>query len=501
MADQWTDFGSGFEDTGDGRQLEDSLFATGGGVFDEEVKADAFEAVAAAQPSNPPPPPLEQTASEQAAEADAVRRLQQGEVATLEGVYAVLRRLSRSDQERFPASVSVRPRASPFAAFASDHDAFFVSRERAPPVVGPPNTNTVSVAFQSPLNGECWWDPLSPANGVCARPMARRYRSGESAGQVHGYRGRQYTLVQRRLPDGPAAADRNAQCSLVQIWKEAHAPQQAVATRKSRKRHKAKGSDEDDAGSDAGSSATGVTGSDVEESPRWLQAGMASGSSSGGWASSAGSVGGPSPPLQQRPLSPSNQGHVVADDVRFLGSIYVSGRIHGTLVTPPGAADYGEWFPSDELYKPGTVVRLSSRRLTLDTRGSGPCLVTSTSPSIEAGVNSDGKGATCAFLGQVPVRCRGPVRCGDLLVPSGLSDGVAIGRRCSDREDALGVALESGDSPHDMEHTVLCLVRWRERPRPVNHVPRILWCLAVLMLCLEQSKIAFLLLCLATWPF
>jgi len=499
MADRWTDFGSGFEDTGDGQQLEDSLFATGGGVFDE-VKADSFEAVAAAQP--PRPPPIEQTAEAAAAEADAVGRLQRGEVATLEGVYAVLRRLSRSDQEPFPPSVSVRPRASPFAAFASDHDAFFVSRERAPPITGPPQTNTVSVAFQSPLNGECWWDPLSPANGVCARPMARRYRSGENAGQVHGYRGRQYTLVQRRLPDGPAAADRNAQCSLVQIWKEAHAPQQAVATRKSRKRHKAKGSDEDDAGSDAGSSATGVTGSDVEESPRWLQAGTASGSSSGGWASSAGSVGGPSPPLQQRPLSPHRGEHVVADDVRFLGSIYVSGRIHGTLVTPPGAADYGEWFPSDSNYVPGTVVRLSSRRLTLDTtRGAGPCLVTSTSPSIEAGVPSDGKGATCAFLGQVPVRCRGPVRCGDLLVPSGLNDGVAIGRRCADREDALGIALESGDSPHDMEHTVLCLVRWRERPRPVNHVPRILWCLAVFMLFLGWPQVAVLLLCLATWPF
>jgi len=274
-----------------------------------------------------------------------------------------------------------------------------------------------------------------------------------------------------------------------------------VATRKSRKRHKAKGSDEDDAGSDAGSSATGVTGSDVEESPRWLQAGMASGSSSGGWASSAGSVGGPSPSIPNRPLSPHRGEHVVADDVRFLGSIYVSGRIHGTLVTPPGAADYGEWFPADQHYTPGTVVRLSSRRLTLDTRGAGPCLVTSTSPSLAAGVPNEGKGATCAFLGQVPVRCRGPVRCGDLLVPSGLNDGVAIGRRCADREDALGIALESGDSPHDMEHTILCLVRWRESPRPVNHVPRILWCLAVLMLFLERSKLAVLLLCLATWPF
>jgi len=190
----------------------------------------------------------------------------------------------------------------------------------------------------------------------------------------------------------------------------------------------------------------------------------------------------------------------VADDVRFLGSIYVAGRIHGTLVTPPGAADYGEWFPSDDVYKPGTVVRLASKRLTLDTRGAGPCLVTSTSPSIEAGVQH-GKGATCAFLGQVPVRCRGPVRCGDLLVPSGLNDGVAIGCRCSDREDSLGIALESGDSPHDMEHTVLCLVRWREKPLPVNYIPRVLWCLAVLMLFLEQFKLAVLLLCLATWPF
>ena len=114
---------------------------------------------------------------------------------------------------------------------------------------------------------------------------------------------------------------------------------------------------------------------------------------------------------------------------------------------------------------------------------------------------SEEKGATCAFLGQVPVRCRGPVRCGDLIVPSGLCDGVAIGRRCADRVDALGIALESGDSPHDMEHTVLCLVRWREKPQPVNHVPRILWCLAVVMLFLERSKLAVLLLCLATWPF
>ena len=246
-----------------------------------------------------------------------------------------------------------------------------------------------------------------------------------------------------------------------------------------------------------------MTGSDVEESPRWLQAGTASGSSSGGWASSTGSVGGPSPQVVNRPLSPHRGEHVVADDVRFLGSIYVSGRIHGTLVTPPGAADYGEWFPSDDVHTPGTVVRLASRRLTLDTRGSGPCLVTSTSPSLAAGVPySEEKGATCAFLGQVPVRCRGPVRCGDLLVPSGLNDGVAIGRRSLLTEKArwaLRWRAATAPTTWNIRFCVWCA--GARGQRPVNHVPRILWCLAVLMLCPERSKLAVLLLCLATWPF
>ena len=188
MADQWTDFGSGFEDTGDGRQLETDLFATGG-VFGDEVKADAFEAVAAAQPSNPPPPPIEQTAEAAAAEADAVRRLQQGEVATLEGVYAVLRRLSRSDQEPFPPSVSVRPKASPFAAFASIMTLFLCQRAVAACLRDTPQTNTVSVAFQSPLNGECWWDPPHQRT-ACVR------------GRWRGDTGRARARASPRLPGG-----------------------------------------------------------------------------------------------------------------------------------------------------------------------------------------------------------------------------------------------------------------------------------------------------------
>ena len=71
------------------------------------------------------------------------------------------------------------------------------------------------------------------------------------------------------------------------------------------------------------------------------------------------------------------------------------------------------------------------------------------------------------------MRCRGP--CGAAIaLPSGLNDGVAIGRRSLDREGALGTALESGDSPHDMEHTFYAWC-WRERPSQ-SIIPRILWC-------------------------
>ena len=504
---EWTDFGSGFED-GDAAQLEHTLFATGEDAVFEESKTDplAFEAVAAASVLHPLPPP--QPAAAAAAEADAVRRMASGDVVTLEGCYELLKRLSRPGEPPFPPVCSVRARASPFAAFGQDHDAFFVARERAPPIIGPPPAETVSVAFQSPLNGEVRWDPNDLSHGVCARPMARRYRSGELAGRMHGYRGRQYTLVVRCLPDGPAAADRAAQCSLVQIWKEANAPENDLRPRKSRKRTK---KDEDEQGSDAGSATTG-TGSGDEGSPPW-PAQQLSCSSSGGW-SVEGSVPGNSPAAPPRTLSPphalfptsNDGGRVVAEDVRFLGSIQVQGSIHGTLVTPPGAADYGEWFPWHSSVvgtpPPGTVVRLSSRCLWLDTSwGSGPCLITSTSPSLAAGVPvNNAKGVTCAFLGQVPVRCRGPVRAGDALVPSDLNDGVAVGRRGS-AGDSLGTALESGDSPHDGECVILCLVRWRDRPPPVSTKPRIVWCLAVAAMFLGRPNIAFLLLCLATWPF
>ena len=116
---------------------------------------------------------------------------------------------------------------------------------------------------------------------------------------------------------------------------------------------------------------------------------------------------------------------------------------------------------------PGSVVRLTAdATLTRDTAGAGPVLLVSTTPSIAAGVpeGGGGGGAAVAFLGRAPARCRGPVRRGDRLVPSGLGDGVCVAFTggCAPRA-VVGVAMH--ESPGDGERAVVAfrLRRTRER--------------------------------------
>ncbi|GBG30031.1 Hypothetical Protein FCC1311_062512 [Hondaea fermentalgiana] len=122
--------------------------------------------------------------------------------------------------------------------------------------------------------------------------------------------------------------------------------------------------------------------------------------------------------------------------------------------------------PSAELL-PGSADEAQLERNKTD--GKGPILVVSSSPSIAAGVPSDltrrQRGALCGFLGQIPVKCMGPVECGDLMVPSGLHDGLAISGRLShaDRLEPLGYAMETHDQS-ELCH-VTCLVRWHGDPR------------------------------------
>lgn len=196
---------------------------------------------------------------------------------------------------------------------------------------------------------------------------------------------------------------------------------------------------------------------------------------------------------------------VLNGNLRVRGDIICEGRVFGQFITGPRQADYSEWFkwhddhlpapqatvaavhdepataqaeatmPSlaaasrNKPPPPGSVVRLRppEQVLTLDTNGPGPCMIVSTSPSLAAGVPVEPTeaetGALVAFMGQVPVRCRGAVKVGDQLVPSGLGDGTAIARLSDDddvaEDRAVGVAMEAIDDDGDV-HVVNAFIRW-----------------------------------------
>lgn len=157
--------------------------------------------------------------------------------------------------------------------------------------------------------------------------------------------------------------------------------------------------------------------------------------------------------------------HAWKEDVeqRHKGSLYVEGdlivggTIQGKFASPN--ADYAEHFEFKEGERagPADVVRLHANKLTLKTSGRGLCMVVSTAPSIAAGKPADeSTGAYVAFMGRVPVKCRGKVKAGDKLVPSGRNDGYAKtgpGR-------PLGIALE--DKKSSGAGQVLVFVKWQD---------------------------------------
>jgi len=167
-------------------------------------------------------------------------------------------------------------------------------------------------------------------------------------------------------------------------------------------------------------------------------------------------------------------GETIVRNLHVKGNLLVEGCISGQLVTPPGAADYAEWFAHldpNEKIMPGMVVQLRSpeQKITLDTSGHGPHLIVSTTPSVAAGVplSLGGQepipGALCAFLGQVPVNVIGPVRCGQYLFPSNKNDGYAVAHGFNqldenNENEPLGTAMVSCGPG---KHTILSFIRWQ----------------------------------------
>ncbi|MCB8990518.1 MAG: hypothetical protein H6664_14975 [Ardenticatenaceae bacterium] len=110
----------------------------------------------------------------------------------------------------------------------------------------------------------------------------------------------------------------------------------------------------------------------------------------------------------------------------------IEGNGSGGVAYVTSGADLAEYLPLHTAVshtpEPGTVLGLTSDGLHLNTADAQRVWVVSSAAGFvgNAAAKVQDDMALVAFMGQVPVRVRGPVRAGDLLVASGLGDGTAV---------------------------------------------------------------------------
>jgi len=137
-----------------------------------------------------------------------------------------------------------------------------------------------------------------------------------------------------------------------------------------------------------------------------------------------------------------------------VGSIEGDGA--GGVLFKSGSADFAECLPrldEDEMLRPGDVVGIVGGRVTRTTAGAHHIRAISTRPIVVGNAPPPGERerfALVAFLGQAAVRVRGPVRAGDLIVPSGQDDGIGVAvsagqATAAEVAMAVGTAWESSD--------------------------------------------------------
>jgi hypothetical protein len=131
----------------------------------------------------------------------------------------------------------------------------------------------------------------------------------------------------------------------------------------------------------------------------------------------------------------------------------IEGNGSGISLNTTGA-DFAECLPlaADETVEPGDVVAIVDGKLTLETREAHQFAAISTRPAVVGNMERGStRQARVALLGQTPVKVRGRVNVGDVLVCSGDNDGAAIA--LSPREavelrrfDIVGTAWESSSA-------------------------------------------------------
>jgi len=142
----------------------------------------------------------------------------------------------------------------------------------------------------------------------------------------------------------------------------------------------------------------------------------------------------------------------------------IEGNGSGGIELKTNGADFAEYLPSrgpSDRFLPGQVLGLTAGRVGLETSGADRLLVVTTAPALvgaalPAGELGRSGEVAVALLGQVPVRVRGSVAVGDLLVASGLDDGYAVAWHPSRIGEVsvarppipVGRAIEGSDRPN-----------------------------------------------------
>ena len=101
-----------------------------------------------------------------------------------------------------------------------------------------------------------------------------------------------------------------------------------------------------------------------------------------------------------------------------------------------------------EKIEAGDVVGVKQGKITKNTDNAESLMVISTNPNFVGGFTDHPGVLPVAFIGQVPVKVRGPVNSGDYILPSGLNDGIGIAINpktitFGQYREAIGIAWES----------------------------------------------------------
>jgi hypothetical protein len=143
--------------------------------------------------------------------------------------------------------------------------------------------------------------------------------------------------------------------------------------------------------------------------------------------------------------------------ITFFGGNAAVGSIQGNgagVELNSGGADFAECLPllqADEVIEAGDIVGVFAGKITKVTQGAHHVTAITDRPIVVGNAPCGEREDLCgkaAFMGQVPVKVRGPVRAGDYIIPSGLNDGIGValppGMRMADPgTQVVGRAWES----------------------------------------------------------